>query len=513
MKMKTRFFMSTKYLFIFLSFTCLVLLYAEEALASGGPSGYDYRMKLDKTEYKAGETVKIIVDAAHYDEPVDSISIRIVDATNDVLGKNIIYKETKKPDSTRTEFSFRIPEFQLPWTPYRYMVILDTPYGGDRQFFFSKGGASKIMLSDLQIKNPVVMQAEELEFSAKIVDGTGNPIPHVRVLVVGDVPYQSCPAEISGRADVHSDVSPSISYQSDYALSGIIKGKAKINDMAMPGKYQLKIFANGDAPGYALAEQAFEIEILETDKPRPLPYGLFAPIQYDFGSSFMTEQPINITARTTYNGCGPALPNLPVKAEIKKYDTKAGKWLGTIATKETESDENGYFNVYFDPIGKKAGQYSVSFTASYLGKESTAGIMGDQHNVKDYTLHAEGDDFTVRVDGWYSIPLDLEFDQAEKKITLDADTSDTYKRLVITIPSALLDGDFVILENGVQRTDIEHQKHNSSTTFDFRANLDSTKIEIIGTSAVPEFGTIAVLILTVLILSVVLFTRFSRLNP
>lgn len=491
-------------------FVIFVLFTTQHALASG-PSGYEYRMRLDKTEYDAGETVKIIVDATLYGKPVDSVSIRIVDATNDITGNNVIYRETKKPNDIRTEFSYKIPEFTLPWTPYRYMVILDTPYGGDRQFFFSKEGASKIILSDLQIKNPIVMQAEELEFSAKVVDGTGNPIPHVRILVVGDVPYQSCPAEISGSANIHSDVSPSISYQPDYQLSGMIKGKAKINDMAMPGKYQLKIFANGDAPGYTLAEQDFEIEILETDKPRLAPYGLFPPIPYDFGSNFMTEQPINITARTTYNGCGPALPNLPVKAEIKKYDTKAGKWLETIATKETKSDENGYFNIYFDPIGKKAGQYSVLFTASYLGKESTVGIMGDQHNVKDYTIHAEGNDFTVKVDGWYSIPLDLEFDQEEKKITLDADTSDTYKRLVITIPSALLDGDFVILENGVQRTDIEHQKHNNGTTFDFRANLDTTKIEIIGTSAVPEFGTFSGLVLTVLLIStIVLGTKFRK---
>jgi len=217
------------------------------------------------------------------------------------------------------------------------------------------------------------------------------------------------------------------------------------------------------------------------------------------------DQQINITSRTTYNGCGPALPNIPIKAELKRYDMQKGEWLETLATKETTSDKDGFFNLFFEPLGTRLGFYTILVTGQYEEKDHTVGIEFP-HNTKNYTITAEGKDFHVYVDAWSAIPLDIEFDQQNKKLTLDIDTSDSYKRAEIFISHELLDGEFTFFVNGVQRTDIETYKETGYSYISPGIVTDKTKIEIIGTTAIPEFP-VAALVLVASIITTIFFSK------
>ena len=86
--------------------------------------------------------------------------------------------------------------------------------------------------------------------------------------------------------------------------------------------------------------------------------------------------------------------------------------------------------------------------------------------------------------------------------------------LILTIPKQILDtneGDFFVLVDG------EETNHDSSSTDDAWTLIipfynGSEEIEIIGTFVIPEFGTIAAIILAVAITSIIIISARSKLN-
>ena len=86
--------------------------------------------------------------------------------------------------------------------------------------------------------------------------------------------------------------------------------------------------------------------------------------------------------------------------------------------------------------------------------------------------------------------------------------------LMLTIPKQILDtneGDFFVLVDG------EETNHDSSSTDDAWTLIipfynGSEEIEIIGTFVIPEFGTIAAIILAVAITSIIIISARSKLN-
>jgi len=456
---------------------------------------------LDKTEYQPGDTVLITVQGSdQFAHSSETISVKISDVTYGPDYANVVFEEQKVAQDGKVSFEYKLP--QKDSDRYRYLVFVDTPADDRTTMFFTKKDASKIIISDVKILNPVVKQGEPISFEAKVVDGVGKPIHYARIFATGEIPHESCVPELSGFAGASADVSPLYSLQPDYWSAGIVRGEIPIMDTAMPGKYEFQISANGDVDGFGNDGQHFQIEIIPTDKPRAPAYGVFAPFRYEFEPGFPLDQQINITARTTYNGCGPPLPNIPIKAELKRYDMQRGEWAETLATKETTSDKDGFFNIFFEPVGARPGSYTVLLTGQYEGKDHITGIEFP-HNTKNYTITAEGKDFHVYVDAWTAIPLGIEFDQQNKKLVLDVDTSDSYKRAEIFIPHELLDGEFTFFVNGVQRTDIETHKEAGYSYISPGIVTDKTKIEIIGTTAIPEFPVTALVLIASIIASLI----------
>ncbi|HSD04373.1 MAG TPA: hypothetical protein VLB45_01295, partial [Nitrosopumilaceae archaeon] len=438
--------------------------------------------KLDKTEYNTGDTVIITVRAdQQYENSNENVIVKISDVTFGPDYANVIHQEEKTLEDGKAMFEYKTP--QSP-DRYRYLLTLESPAGVQSKLFFTKKDASKFVISDIKVLNPVLKQGEPVKFEAKVVDGVGNPAHYARILVTGDIPHETCSTEISGYAGAYLDLSPLYSLQPDYWSSGVVKGDVPITNTVMPGKYDLQVSVGGDIDGYVSSFEYFQIEIIPTDLPEDPPYTVFVPFQYDFGPGFMTEKPINITAKTAYNGCGSIIPNVPIKAEIKRYDLQNAQWMETLQTKEITSDENGVYHVSFEPIGLRAGYYNVLLTSTYQGVEQTIGV-GTPNNIKNFTISEEGKDFTVTVDGWYFVPLDVTFDKENKKLTLELDTFDPFRRVDFKIPHELLDGEFrTVLVNGKER-DASAQKYEGYTWFSpWPGEDDHTVIEVIGTSAI-----------------------------
>jgi len=84
--------------------------------------------------------------------------------------------------------------------------------------------------------------------------------------------------------------------------------------------------------------------------------------------------------------------------------------------------------------------------------------------------------------------------------------------LTITLPSDIItpfnDGTFFVLVNDEESDDASQDGNTITVPFD----ADATTVEIIGTHVVPEFGTIAAIILAVAITSIIVLSAKTRLN-
>ena len=90
--------------------------------------------------------------------------------------------------------------------------------------------------------------------------------------------------------------------------------------------------------------------------------------------------------------------------------------------------------------------------------------------------------------------------------------------MAITLPRALIDAklngeddDFFVLVDG-EEVDFDETTTSTDRTLTIAFPDGAEEIEIIGTFVVPEFGTIAVLILAVAIISIIAVSTKTRLN-
>lgn len=100
-------------------------------------------------------------------------------------------------------------------------------------------------------------------------------------------------------------------------------------------------------------------------------------------------------------------------------------------------------------------------------------------------------------------------DEEQKSITFqiigNAQSND--HDLELRLPTQLIDGPFVIWADGEKITNFESERDGDLSTLYIPLTSESEKLTIVGTTVVPEFGTIAMLILLVSILSVMIFSK------
>jgi len=189
---------------------------------------------------------------------------------------------------------------------------------------------------------------------------------------------------------------------------------------------------------------------------------------------------------------------------------------------------NSDFKVEFNPTGplwKQDGMYIIKAQAgpqSTIFKVNVNLISTDAQT----SLECDSNEITVSADngGQYCIPFESTFPftqltgflNTESKTLILTAQSNFAQFLDIDIDRKLLnakssdgdDAEFIVMVNGetadIEENDSELADHRTLT---ISLGAGDTTIEIIGTSVIPEFGSIAVLILVISIITVVVFSR------
>ena len=177
-------------------------------------------------------------------------------------------------------------------------------------------------------------------------------------------------------------------------------------------------------------------------------------------------------------------------------------------------------------LWKAAGTYTIE--ASYgLTAENTSiatttfEFGGSSDGKPSTTIGVDGTDFLLSYTIIGGKVLSITPEQGEGYgsliIAIEA-TNDG--QLTITLPRALIDavfpegGDdsYIVLVDDEEVADFDETKTDTDRTLTIEFTKGTEQIEIIGTFVVPEFGTIAVMILAVAIISIIAVSARSRLN-
>ena len=196
------------------------------------------------------------------------------------------------------------------------------------------------------------------------------------------------------------------------------------------------------------------------------------------------------------------------------------------------------------PLWKAAGNYTViaqygaaqqaETTFVFSGGSGTTEINPVEKKVFEVDLGDQGTyDVEYIIKGGTVQNMEIDYDGLALVITIDATKDGT---LTVTLPRDLIDAkkpanlspDDVLTGKTVDPKDLEDDeyfvliggeeanfketKDKDSRTLSIGFLTDDTQIEIVGTQIVPEFGTIAALVLAVAIISIIAVSAKTRLR-
>ncbi|MCE9652624.1 MAG: PEFG-CTERM sorting domain-containing protein [Nitrosarchaeum sp.] len=169
---------------------------------------------------------------------------------------------------------------------------------------------------------------------------------------------------------------------------------------------------------------------------------------------------------------------------------------------------------------KSEGTYTVTafYGTEHRVAETTFTFGGSMGGTPaSPTIQVTGTDFMVnyKITGGKLISITPDVEAHSLIIAISASQDGT---LVITLPRSLIDakmGDqddtFFVLVDG-EEVDFEETATSTDRTLTIHFPAGAEEIEVIGTVVVPEFGTIAVMILAVAIISIIAVSAKSRLS-
>ena len=192
--------------------------------------------------------------------------------------------------------------------------------------------------------------------------------------------------------------------------------------------------------------------------------------------------------------------------------------MGIVSINQVTPDDNGNFSTSVETkssLMKYDGEYKIKATygdASIYntvfvileGGFTTDSMSGSEEHHEAYDL---SDDVSISINGGHVESVTAGNNSVVIAIH-DADDGE----LTITLPSDVItpfdDGSFFVLVDGEESDDAT--QNGDKVTIPLEAGVES--IEIIGTHVVPEFGTIAAIVLAVAIIAIIGVTAKSRLS-
>ena len=197
---------------------------------------------------------------------------------------------------------------------------------------------------------------------------------------------------------------------------------------------------------------------------------------------------------------------------------------GVVTIEQITPSSDGSFSVSINtasPLMKYDGEYKIKATYGDRGINDVVYVTLEGGAVREASTSSQDEehhgydaaDFTNELN--YNISGGM-----VESITATGDDSllvtihdaEDGSELTITLPDDIItpfnDGTFFVLVNGEESDDAEQNGNSITIPFD----ADTTEIEIVGTHVVPEFGTIAMIVLAVAIVSIIAVSAKSRLS-
>jgi predicted secreted protein with PEFG-CTERM motif len=154
---------------------------------------------------------------------------------------------------------------------------------------------------------------------------------------------------------------------------------------------------------------------------------------------------------------------------------------------------------------EKSNSVKVELTGgvAYTPNYSTPTVQPKQCSTSE--ISASGQCISYSISGGMVTSATLNTDDNSIVININAEEDGT---LTVNPTKTVQDGIFMVLVDGEEWDDVEIV--NNKVTVMFLAGTE--QIEIIGTFVIPEFGTIAAMILAVAIISIIAVSAKSRLS-
>ena len=218
------------------------------------------------------------------------------------------------------------------------------------------------------------------------------------------------------------------------------------------------------------------------------------------------------------------IPGMPVTLQI--FFEK-----NLIQVSQVKVSQDGKFTDTFTAAGPQwKNEGTVTINAGYGGQETELNIEFFKNTSGEFTSNYEvkipaGGTFDVQYTMKGGIISSMDLNQKNLSLEINISTSSD-GNLNINLPRDSIDSinnngqdiDFIVLMyEGNTEIPIQTDFKNTDTEDQYRSiNIPvkngDTKIEIIGTHVVPEFGTIAMIVLAVAIVSIIVVSAKSRLS-
>lgn len=360
----------------------------------------------------------------------------------------------------------------------------------------------ELVVKEIEFLQDEIYPGDLVYYEAEITDQDGNP---VNLYVTGRVDYQA-PWGSSNFSTVGNY---------DKAKKRFV-GEMTVPDQIVPGDYVMKINVHGRQGGILPFSGISETNFTILEKPGQIDT-LFDPQYLDdlrkgYRFYHLGEPRIIQGKLVAGHYYSQPLSEHPLSILTYGKDDQGNRVL--LGAVELLSDKEGMFRQEITLDDRNYCEYDVVLKSEYNGFEQTEEIDFRMTNTKIFHVSWQEETIPVTVEGSCSVPLEMVFDQPNKKMTIQVDTKDARKFFEIKFPYRLLDGELIVLVNGKNDDSLSsaHKRHDGNLV-GIRADSDHTVVEIIGTSAIPEFGSIAAWILSILILSVLAYARLSRFKP
>ena len=197
---------------------------------------------------------------------------------------------------------------------------------------------------------------------------------------------------------------------------------------------------------------------------------------------------------------------------------------GVVTIEQLTPSSDGSFSFSINtasPLMKYDGEYKIKATYGDAGINDVIVVtlegglvkQAPSHSGHEEEHHHEAADFTKELD--YNISggmVESITATGDDSLLVSIHMAEDDGELTITLSEDIItpfnDGSFFVLVNGEESDDAHQMGNQLMIPFD----STTTDIEIVGTHVVPEFGTIAMIVLAVAIVSIIAVSAKSRLS-